>query len=395
MNSTLSFFVLCALPICAFAAQPQPAAVPQPAPQPAKAPAPDLAAATTRGIEILLSLQEGENKAEWPYEGVYRVGGKIPVGYRIGSTAIVVEALVRAPGYATDKARVEAVGRAVKFICEARNEPTMSEVDYDGGYDVRGWGYIYGLKTLSILKQMKLIPEGQEEAVKGATAFYLDALQKIEIPEAGGWNYARPPGRKTVAPTSPFMTPSGLEALYEAKAAGEPVDAGVVQRALDGLEKCRGPAGAMQYSGPVKRGDGEPVPGAVGRMCASESALLLAGRSSPERVRGAVDAFIVHWKFLNERRAKTGTHLPPYQIAPYYFMYAHHFVAQAIELLPRAERAEYRRRVNELLFSVREEDGSWNDRVFKRSSAYGTAMAMLAVGMPEATPPARWEGEKK
>src|SRR5262245_57522525 len=28
--------------------------------------------AIRKGVEILLKLQEGDNKAEWPYEGVYR-----------------------------------------------------------------------------------------------------------------------------------------------------------------------------------------------------------------------------------------------------------------------------------------------------------------------------------
>ena len=51
----------------------------------------------------------------------------------------------------------------------------------------------------------------------------------------------------------------------------------------------------------------------------------------------------------------------------------------AIEMLPQGERAEYRRRVNNLLFSVRAEDGTWNDRVFPRTASYGTAFAMLSI----------------
>jgi hypothetical protein len=44
--------------------------------------------------------------------------------------------------------------------------------------------------------------------------------------------------------------------------------------------------------------------------------------------------------------------------------------------------------VNGLLFSVRGEDGGWNDRVFERSKAYGTAMAMLALlAAKEGAPP--------
>jgi hypothetical protein len=326
---------------------------------------------------------------------VYRVDGKIPVGYRIGGTAIVVEALVKSPGYAGDEARRAAVERAVAFICEAREDPLMSEAGYDAGYDVRGWGYIYGLRVLSILKRTDQLPGARKEAADAAARWYLAALEKTEIPEVGGWSYARPPGRKNAGPPSSFMTAAGLEALYEARAAGYGPDAGVVSRALDCLERSRGPAGSVAYAIDARRVEGasnnDRTPGAIGRMCAVESALLEGGRGSVDRVRGAVDAFIVHWRWLNDRRAKPGTHMGPYAVAPYYFMFAHHYAARAIELLPANERAEYRRRTNELLYSVRDPRGSWNDRVFERSSAYGTAMALLALGMPGATPQARWE----
>lgn len=376
----------------------QPAAQPQPVVQPAK-PASDLTPAgltkaRESAITAILKLQEGENKDQWPYEGVYRVGGKIPFGYRVGGTAIVVEALVTAPGYVTDKARQEAVARSVKFICEGRNDPQMSEKDYDAGYDVRGWGYIQGLRTLCILKRDNAVPEGLASAVNDAAAWYCDALQKIEIPESGGWNYARPAGRTKTAPASPFMTPPALEALFLAKSQGLAVDAAVVTRALDALERCRNKSGSMQYAGPAQNGRAEATPGAVGRMCATESVLMLAGRGGTDRARGAVDAFIVHWKWLDQRRAKPGTHEGPYAIAPYYFMYAHRAAAEAVELLPTNERAEYRKRINELMFSVRADDGSWNDRHFPRSAGYGTAMAVLAMSMPEAKPAAKWEPAK-
>jgi hypothetical protein len=353
--------------------------------------------AIKKGIEILLKLQQGKGNAEWPYEGVYRVAGQIPWGYRVGGTAICVSALTEAPGYADDKARVEAVSRAVKFICDCKDQPLLSVTDYDGNYDVRSWGHIQAVYTLCRMKQMKLIPGDQAKAVEEAIAFYLDAIQQLEIPKNGGWNYARPAGRDTVGSPSTFMTSSALHALFEAQKAGYKVDADVVKRGLDFLEKARAASGAVMYSGSAKAGEertADAVPGATGRMTSSESTLLLGGRGSPANVRAAVDAFIVNWEWLDRRRAQPETHKPPYMIAPYYFMFAHYYAAEAVELLPKAEREEYRRHVNELLFSVRDESGSWNDRVFERSSAYGTAMAMLAIMAPDREAPARWQEPK-
>jgi hypothetical protein len=350
--------------------------------------------AIKKGIEVLLKLQQGKNNAEWPYEGVYRVAGQIPWGYRVGGTAICVSALTEAPGYADDKARVEAVSRAIKFICECKDQPLLSVTEYDGNYDVRSWGHIQAVYTLCRMKQMKLIPEDQAGAVEEALAFYLDAIQLLEIPKNGGWNYARPPGRDTAGSPSTFMTSSALHALFEAKKAGYKVDPDIVKRALDFLDKARAASGAVMYSGSAKNVEEQQrdaVPGATGRMTSSESTLLLGGRGSLASVRASVDAFIVNWEWLDRRRAQPETHKPPYMIAPYYFMFAHYYAAEAVELLPKAERDEYRRHVNELLFSVRDENGSWNDRVFERTSAYGTAMAMMAIMAPDRQPPAKWE----
>jgi hypothetical protein len=351
--------------------------------------APAIPAAISRGVEVIMGLQEGEPKAEWPYEGVYRVGGKIPIGYRVGGTGISALALLHAPGYAESEERKAAVAHAVDFVCGSITHELMNP-DYDSTYDVRGWGYTYGLELLLRLKAQKLMPKGRAEAAEKAIAWFIKAIEQSEIPEAGGWNYSRPGGKLKPSPPSPFMTGPTLQVLFEAKRQGYAVDEAVVTRALDFLQSAHTSSGAVVYSG--KGGDRarEATPGAVGRMLVTETTLFLAGRSNQSNIRAAIDAFIVHWSWLDQRRAKDGTHKPPYMIAPYYFYYAHYYAAQAVEQLPQHERAEYRRRINDLLFSVRLDDGSWNDRVFPRSANFGTAMATMALMMPELPKPAKW-----
>lgn len=340
-------------------------------------------------MKLLLAMQEGNGPSEWPYEGVYRVGGAIPVGYRVGGTAIVSLALLAAPGYAEDEARRAALGRALGFVLEAQDHPLMSP-EYEGGYDVRGWGHCYALALLARLQQQGRIPQGLEKRVEQAAARAVGALHTLEIPREGGWAYARERGQDRPSPPSPFMTAPCLLALFEARRAGHAVDEGCVERGLATLERARLESGSVAYA--VRRGpQRDGVPGAVGRMLATEATLALAGRAPIERVRGALDAFLAHWGWLEARRARPGTHEPPYGVAPYYFFYAHAFAALAIELLPQHERAEYRRRLRELLFAVRSQEGSWNDRVFPRSAAYGTAMVLLSLCMPGSEPPARWE----
>jgi hypothetical protein len=369
--------------------------------------------AVTKGVELILSLQESGDplpapvkhdpgrKREWAYEGVYRVNSKIPVGYRIGGTSIAAIALMHAPGFAADASRRDAVARGVEFVCDALAHPLMSIDNYDAGYDVRGWGYVYALDFLLELtdkpnaEAFAALPEALRARVEPAIAFCLDGIQRTEIPKVGGWNYARPPGREALAPPSTFMTAPTLIVLFEARKRGLKVDEGVVDRAIGALERARTQTGSFEYAGSGRKNPTEPTPSAAARMAVSETALYLAGKSDLSRLRGAVDAFIVHWPWLEQRRAKNGTHIPPYNIAPYYFYFGHRYAAVAVELLPEAERPEYRRRILQLLWATRAEDGSWNDRVFPRSAAFGTSMAVLTILAPEATRPATWSAAAK
>lgn len=357
------------------------------------------------GVERVVAMEESDPNAqgerdagevggargagEWPYEGVYREGGEIPIGYRVGGTAIACLAMVRAPGYGEDEARRDAVARGVEFVIASVAHPKMSIDDYDAGYDVRGWGYAYGLMLLSELKSRGLIPAGREAAAQEAASFFVRGVAGTEIPQIGGWNYARGAGRERVAPPSTFMTASTLQALFMAAAAGYEVDGAMIERALRYLESASAETGEFVYSGTGERG-GSGVPGATGRMLACETTLMLAGRGSPARVRAALDAFIAHWDRLEERRAKTGTHVGPFGVAPYYFYYAHYYAAMAVELLPRREQREYRARVEELIFRTRTAEGIWNDRVFGRTANYGTSMAVMALLMRDAGMPAGW-----
>ncbi|MCB9915988.1 MAG: terpene cyclase/mutase family protein [Planctomycetes bacterium] len=373
-------------------------------PRPAAAPPEDATAEQVdAAVEALLGMQEGAGHGEWPYEGVYRVANPdpkgeeryiIPIGYRVGGTSIVGSAVFLAPGYAASAERRRAVERAVAFVTSAVDDPLM-DPEYESGYDVRGWGYIYALDFLLLLEREKAVPKEHEAAARRAVDYYLASLQQIEIPQSGGWNYARPSGPLTQpAATSPFMTGPALQALFAAKAQGYRVDPEVVARGLDALERGRVDSGEVIYSTMAGRTSrGGQLPGSVGRMLVTETTLHLAGRGDLSRVRGAIDAFLVHWEWLDQRRAQSGTHVAPYGVAPYYFYYAHYYCAQAIEQLPKQERAEYRRRLRQRLDAVRLEDGTWNDRVFPRTANYGTACSVMALGWPERDAPAGWEAE--
>ena len=358
----------------------------------------DADAAIERAVAQLLKMPEGDGD-QWPYEGVYREDrGMLPVGYRIGGTSIVCLSLFAAKGYSKDDARKQAVEKGVGFVLKTLDEPRM-QLDFVGNYDVRGWGHIYALQLFLSLADGNAIPAAHDEAVKAKTAWLVSALCKSEIPQAGGWNYSRRAGYESPRnPASTFMTAPALQALFHAKARGYAVDDGVLDRALAALERARSEPGAYGYGAATKSQNEVPdeklsmmdkVGSSASRAALVETTLLLAGRGDATRHRRAIDWFFAHWDDLAVRKSALGTHIPPYGIAPYYFLFGHVYCAQAIELLPDGDDKDaLRTKMRAYLARSIDYDGTWNDRQFERSAGYGTAMAVLALRMPWLPKPA-------
>lgn len=355
--------------------------------------------AIKRGREILLAKQESLDdstvtRSEWPYEGVYRVGPDIPVGYRIGGTSICAMALIESSGGKLDKNAQGAIDRATDFVLAKLDDPLMS-IDFEKGYDVRGWGHAYALSFLLKLRSTNNVHAEQKDKIDARIKDLVEILKTTQIGSRGGWNYSRPNGDESSPST--FMTAPTLQILFEAQKQGFAVDAATIERGLKSLEDARLETGAFQYGSDPKHQTGkgfEDIPGATGRSPICETTLYLAGRGSVERIQTSVDRFFEHWRWLEQRRQQGGTHIPPYYIAPYYFFYAHRFTAQAIEFLPEDKRPEYRQKLYQLLWHVREADGGWNDRVFPRSENFGTAMTLFALDEPTLARPAGWTAPK-
>lgn len=370
----------------------------------------DQEAMVQRALKGLLEMQEGEKKAEWPYEGVYSWGndrkrGKIiPIGYRVGGTAIAGLALLEAPGLKADKERHKAIDRATEFILDSLKTKLMLVGLNERRYDVRGWGHTYALLYLLRLQDLKREPSMKKTAVRNAVKWLVKAIQEMAIPKSGGWNYSMRAGFQDPRNSaSPFMTGPTLQALFHAKARGHAVKDEIVTEALDALDRGRTDSGGYAYSvSPRKRrtvkgkdeeslGMMDKKPGSTGRMCVTEATLFRAGRGDVERVRDAVKSFFEHWDALKVRKQKNGTHIQPYGVAPYYFIYAHYYCAQAIECLPEDERPQWRQRMAETLAREEEQHGGWNDRVFPRSRNYGAAMGLMALIMSDIPEPLTWE----
>lgn len=354
------------------------------APELAKKAPPTRAALIAGAVEQLIAIQEG---GEWPYEGVYRVDREIPIGYRIGGTSIVATTLLHAAP--ANPAANAAIARGLESVLALLDHPLMKPSTEDT-YDVRVWGHSYALAFLCELRAAKKLGSHEADAVRWIPKL-IETLATEEIP-GGGWNYANHKQPAT------FVTAPVIQSLLFAREQGGKVPDELFERARNVLLCARHGDGAFVYSGGAKEPGGlgmsgtqtASLAGASGRSAACESTLWLLGATTLDHVRESALNFFEHWDDLEARRKKTGTHEGPYRIAPYYFYYAHAFTAQAIELLPEKTRDELRQRMFDTLLRTRDEDGTWDDRIFARTRNYGTSMAVLALLTEKAPRPKAW-----
>jgi len=284
------------------------------------------------------------------------------------------------PGARNDAARRTAIDRGLHVLSRMLDDPQMSE-NIQPGLDMRIFGLVEIGRALLAVHAARVPTTLAEDEVERRINEVVRRLVALEIPRTAGWSYARPSGRLLPAPAYSYVTADVLHILIEANAQGFDVDDDVIERGLDVLVRQREDTGAFAYSGPAGADEATRLPSSAGRTVGCELVLFLADRSDVLHLRGAIDAFFAHWDRLAERRNRTELHAPPFGIAPYYFLYAHARAGRAIELLPERDRPEYRARLAEKLFDVRDEEtGLWNDRVYKRSAAYGTAVAIEALG---------------
>lgn len=315
----------------------------------------------------LLAIQADDGA--WPYEGVYRVKRRIPLGYRIGGSAIVCAALLTSELDEEERKLADAaITKSVELILKELREPLMQPTTKDA-YDVRVWGHIYALDLFCRLEKTNRFGE----LCKQTDPWITDLIKAVEDQEidGGGWNYAN---RRSHAA---FVTAPAVHALLKAKKNGHQVDDAKINRAAEAMIGSRSKNGAFQYSGIGARSTA--VPGAIARMALCETTLMMLDKGDPERLQASIDAFHEHWDELEKRRKKTGTHKPPYGIAPYYFYFGHRYVAQAISMLPKEKQQAEMERYEKAMLKTKDADNTWNDRVFDRSKAYGTAMVILSL----------------
>ena len=401
-----------ALVLCLFAAQDPPAAAPpaglQHAPAMAR-PAAPLSAEEARTIEKralawMVTKQNpdgswGSDKPVSLWEQNYSKASFY--AWQMAGDALCCQALMVADETPERKVALE---KALEWVVSHPLPKRGSDWDIDST-----WPALMGFNCMvQAASDARFASPEWQKKIRARALEWNEYLAKSQDP-FGGWGYYEGPviSRRPTWSTS-FATGSVIPALLDAAKLGWPVDPAMTQRAVEYMEHCRLPTGAIQYSlTPIadpSLGEGiNNVKGSLGRIQVANWALRMAGDKSvtDERLRWGLEQFFKEHRFLDVAYLRPIPHEAYYRNAGYFYFFGHYFAARVINCLPESEQEAWHAKLRAEIGKAQQEDGSLVDFIGSFYSwTYATSFAVMSLELglhPErfahpktasATPPA-------
>lgn len=322
---------------------------PQPVP-------PDRADSAERdAIAALLKAQMEDGTWITPYQIAAR--GE---AFRIAATSICGLGLMP---HRSRKEVAAAVDRALGSVLASVAKGSLVDEPPIAGIEYSNWGRLFALRFLARCTREGMGPREKMLAAMGALVEALDKRQT----RGGGWSYY---GDKEAS----FMTAAAALALIEAKESGAEVPESLLKRTMKCLRNLGAGEEGFLYMKGSQRSDTESA--LRGPLCSL--ALFRGGEGTVEEVRSALDRYLECRLGARRERGKALCHTAPDAVSAYYLLFGYAFAAEAVGVLPEAERAKYRNALLEDVLAARLEDGCFLD--FPATGRfYGTGMALIAL----------------
>src|SRR5262249_34602666 len=195
--------------------------------------------------------------------------------------------------------------RAVDFLLKKTIPKRVSGWDTDNV-----WGYVYGVQAIAhLLPLPKFENDPRRAALIARATELLEHLARWQTP-LGGWAYYDMDAQ-TIPPvwTTSFTTSAGVIGILDAKAAGLPGDAKVLEKSLSCVAHAHLPNGAYSYNveainSPAGLEFIDQVKGSLGRIQVGNVALFRGGKLDVKAVRWGLEQFFEYHKFLAVAREK-------------------------------------------------------------------------------------------
>ena len=318
-------------------------------------------------------------------EGVLEMGFAVETysNWQYAAHGLALVALLEVP---ESEAVLEVLEKAIRWL-DQRREPRRGshwDVDYT-------WSALYGLVASAAVASDERFADGPlGEAMERVGRTSWKILKRNEVP-SGGWAYYDDPPF-TARPTwaTSFCTALVLPALKQAERLGWIDQSESSRRALVTLQRAHLPTGAYTYNASdgvqrIQAGESiNNVKGSLGRIQVANWARAAVGDKTMtlDVMREGLELFFEHHKFLDIARMRPIPHEAYYANAGYFYLFAHFYAAQVIELLPREEREDFHARLRPHLAKIQEANGSTVDFLgtsYTRTA--GTAMTVYALSI--------------
>ena len=358
-----------------------PTTAPTTAPTATYARAPDRAVA--EGVRFLVASQNPDGS--WG-TGTVTHGNEIMVSvpgsheaFRSAVTALCVMALREAEATGFDGRRAHDKG--VQYLLA--HPDAVRRGDAQLIYNT--WAHTYVVQALAE-ESVADVRVRTDPRLRETVLAQLDRMGRYEC-ATGGWNYydfdaqAQQPGSGGTS----FGTAAGLTALYEARAAGFPIDERMAGRAVRRMEEMKLPNGSFLYGTDYRYSPRLPANlprGAMGRTQSGNYALHLwgSGKADAASCRAGLDFFFRDHAAIEAGRKRPLPHTSWYQTSGYYYYFDHYYAARLIRLLGPDAKATYGRQMLDVILPHQEPDGSWWDyAMWDYHKPYGTAFAIMTV----------------
>jgi hypothetical protein len=281
-----------------------------------------------------------------------------------------------------------ALERGLKRLSATRDSKRGSDWDSDFL-----WAGLYGsVAFVQAAKDARFQGDDWRALLEEGGKRYLRILERNQTPD-GGWGYydfPYPSDRPKWATS--FCTALVLPALQDALALGWIEDPGMLARARKYVARCAAPNGAFEYDlNMIPRITGgeniNDFKGSLGRIQVCNWGLASTGEKkiTEDRIREGLERFFDEHRFLDVARMRPIPHEAYYQNAAYFYWFGHYYAAEAINLLPEAEREAFHARLRPHATKVQRADGSTADFLpYSSMTTASTAYLVLtlALGLP-------------
>ncbi|MBT3341153.1 MAG: hypothetical protein HN405_09520 [Planctomycetes bacterium] len=339
------------------------------------------------GIQWLLEAQEPNGAfGHWRNpEHAFWSTPSTHLAWQVATTGLSAISLMEYGGSKKERAALHA---AMDYLAASAVVKRPNDWDTDNT-----WAFVYGLEALTRAASHSEFRDDASKVLgfRKTGESLMRKLWAYQSPQ-GGWAYYADE-TKAVRPwwATSFQTAVAVMAIFRAQDLGWEVDTERLNKAIEGLKRCRLKNGAYSYSMELFPTPGgltgiDQTKGSLSRIQVCNAALFIAaGRGyetgiGQKELRKGLQQFWGEHRFLDLSRRKPVPHEAYHYNSGYFYFFGHYYAAEVISLLPLAERAPHFQKLQHHILKTQEKDGScWDYPMHSFAKPYAVAYATTAL----------------